>query len=174
MSTGSDTYHGDFMLMYYETVQPLFDFVSRRSGNNRDLAEDVTQETFLRAVTQWRAGSIPNNPIAWLQCVARNLLINHFERRSPGTIDPGVLDQILESTQTPTMDTAAIIQMGLAKMGRTKTELLEAYYFDGKAVGAIADELKISERAVEGRLRRSRRTLRKHLAGYLDISGGAA
>ena len=173
MSPSLDTYGEDFMLTYRETLVPLYDYILRRAGNNDALAEDVTQETYLRAVTQWRDGRIPDKPIAWLQFVARNLLINHFERKNPKAVDPATLDKILESHEAPNTDTAALIQMGLSRMGRARTRLLEAYYFDGKPVRTIADELDISERAVEGRLRRSRRVLRKHLAGFTDYSGGA-
>jgi DNA-directed RNA polymerase specialized sigma24 family protein len=38
--------------------------------------------------------------------------------------------------------------------------LIEAFHFDGKALAEIADELGISERAAEGRMRRVREALK--------------
>jgi DNA-directed RNA polymerase specialized sigma24 family protein len=36
--------------IYQATIDDLYGFVSRRCGGDRDLAEDLTQETWLRAV----------------------------------------------------------------------------------------------------------------------------
>ena len=82
---------GDVIGIYRETVQELYRFVSRRSGGSRELAEDVTQETYLRAVREWRSGRRPDVPLAWLQTVARNLLLNHYRRKTPRRNTRGVL-----------------------------------------------------------------------------------
>ena len=39
----------ELMGIYRETVEPLYRFVSCRVGASRELAEDITQETYLRA-----------------------------------------------------------------------------------------------------------------------------
>lgn len=169
-----DLYPDDFMRVYHQTVKPLYGYVSRRSGGCRELAEDVTQETYLRAVSQWRDGRIPENPEAWLKFVARNLLINHFERKNPRALDPATLERVLECTSEDERDAAALVHLGLARLGRARTRVLEAYYLEGKAVRTIAEEMNLSERAVEGRLRRSRHALRKQLNGHVDFSGDPA
>lgn len=65
---------------YQELVYPLYEYVSKRCGGDRNLAEDVTQETWLRAVENWQRKGMPEVPIAWLKTVARNLLVNYFRR----------------------------------------------------------------------------------------------
>jgi hypothetical protein len=40
--------------LYAETIDALYGYASRRCGGNRSLAEDVTQEVWLRAVREWR------------------------------------------------------------------------------------------------------------------------
>ena len=47
----------DIRHLYRDTIDDLYGFVSRRSGGDRALAEDVTQETWLRAVKAWRGGN---------------------------------------------------------------------------------------------------------------------
>jgi RNA polymerase sigma-70 factor (ECF subfamily) len=69
--------------IYDETIDQLYGYVSRRCGGDRALAEDVTQETWLRAVREWRAKGTPALPIAWLTAVARNLLLNELRKRQP-------------------------------------------------------------------------------------------
>jgi len=169
-----DCYAEDFLGIYRETVRPLYQFVSRRCGGDRGLAEDITQETFLRAVTYWREGHLPDSPLAWLHHVARNLLISHFRRRRPAAVDSATLDRMLDPNTSRAEEAAALVQAGFARLSGTHARVLEAYYLEGKAVRAIADELQLTERAVEGRLRRSRRALRKQLHGQVDFTGGVA
>src|ERR1700753_1811907 len=61
----------------------LYADVSRRCAGERELAQDVTQETWFRALRDWRARGVPPNPIGWLKTVARNLIVSHY-RRSVG------------------------------------------------------------------------------------------
>ena len=49
--------------IYGETIDALYGYVSRRCGGQRELAEDVTQETWLRAVRDWRRNGVPDNPL---------------------------------------------------------------------------------------------------------------
>ena len=66
---------------YRETIGSLYGYVSRNCGGDRTLAEDVTQETWLRAVREWRRTGLPDQPIAWLTAVARNLLVSYYRRQ---------------------------------------------------------------------------------------------
>jgi RNA polymerase sigma-70 factor, ECF subfamily len=52
--------------IYRDTIDPLYGYVSRRCGGVRELAEDVTQEAWLRAVRDWRRSGVPDNPMGWL------------------------------------------------------------------------------------------------------------
>jgi len=55
--------------------------LTRAFGAQRlELAEDVVQETFLRALRTWPAHGIPHNPGAWLGRVARNLAVDRLRR----------------------------------------------------------------------------------------------
>jgi RNA polymerase sigma-70 factor (ECF subfamily) len=152
---------------YRDSVHALYEFVSFRCGGDRTLAEDVTQEAWLRAVKAWRTQGPPDHPLAWLKTVARNLLSNHF-RRAPmislEALPPGWKGELSEDGDDWTgADHAALLSWGLARLRAPQARLLEAFHMEGKPVKAIATELGLSERAVEGRLRRARLKLRKHL-----------
>lgn len=47
-----------------------------------ELAEDVVQETLLKAMRDWPYHGVPENPAAWLHRVAKNLAIDQLRRRS--------------------------------------------------------------------------------------------
>jgi RNA polymerase sigma-70 factor, ECF subfamily len=153
----------DTVEVYRATIRPLYAYVSRRVGGDRALAEDLVQETWMRAIAAWRTRGLPNEPLAWLTLVARNLLVSHFRRYRPATFDPSAMD--IEAPQwTPeSPDQTVVVSWGIARLPPRHREVLEAFYFDGRSVREIAVERATSERAIEGRLRRARGRLRAQI-----------
>ena len=49
-----------------------------------ELAEDVVQETLLKAMRDWSYHGVPENPAAWLYRVAKNLAIDQLRRKARG------------------------------------------------------------------------------------------
>lgn len=152
---------------YREHVHALYAFVSRRCGGDRALAEDVTQEVWLRAVAEWRRKGLPDRPLAWLRTVARNLLVNYHRRIRPVSLDASPPQWDGQAPAGPlefeSTEQAALVNWGMSRLRPGQARLLEAFYFDGSKVAEIASDLGLSERAVEGRLRRARTALRRHL-----------
>ena len=161
----------ELIVVYRETVSRLYEFVSRRAGGSRELAEDVTQETYLRAATAWARSGLPDCPLAWLQTVARNLLLNHYRRRQPVPIDSMDIDTVLGSPASDGTDAAALVCWGLARLKTRHARVLEAFYIDERPVRSIAADFGVTERAVEGRLRRARLALKKLLSPHVGATG---
>lgn len=153
--------------IYRETIDPLYGYVSRRCGGDRDLAEDVTQETWLRAVRDWRINGLPVSPIAWLTRVARNQLLNELRARRSISIEAVPPVEILRSVDSGSMSESAsataVVTQALARLPETQSRLLEAFHFDRCRISQLAESMGVSERAVEGRLRRARESLRREL-----------
>jgi RNA polymerase sigma factor (sigma-70 family) len=124
----------------------------------------------MRALDDWSAKGVPNEPLAWLLHVSRNILVSHFRRIRPQQLEPAVIDLTGEDPRlaSSTPETAAVIGWGMAQLRRTHSDILEAFYFDEKSVREIADERSISERAVEGRLHRAREKLKRKLKRRLS------
>lgn len=149
-----------WLQIYRETVHPLYGYMARRTGGDRALTEDIVQESYLRALDSWKRKTVPDTPLAWLKQVARNILIDHLRRRkwdakagpdTPKSGDPRTPADEFESLE---------IFRAIASLGRKKARILEAFYYDGMSVREIASEMALSERAVEGLLRRARRSLK--------------
>ena len=161
----------EWMTIYRETVHALYGYLARRTGGIRELSEDIVQETYLRALENWKSKSVPDVPLAWLKRVAQNILIDHL-RRSKGTYKTG------SGGHPETADPASAdpiksldIFLAVSSLGGKKAKVLEAFYFDGISVREIADEMAISVRAVEGLLRRARKSLKSRLP-ELKTNGG--
>lgn len=168
----------ELTLLYRETIRPLYAYVSKRVGGDRSLAEDLVQEAWMRALDSWPRKGAPEEPLAWLQRVARNVLVSHFRRARPQPMDPAQIDLEDERFSPETPDAAAVVGWGMARLRRRQVDVLEAFYFEGKSVREIAGERRLSERAIEGRLRRARAKLRRKLERILqqppELLGGPA
>ena len=153
----------DIRRVYRETVDALYGYVSRRCDGDRELAEDVVSETWLRAVRVWREDGLPEKPLAWLSTVASRLLSNHRRRRSAESIDaPGrevAAPDAAERDERTGRRT--LVERALARLPLLQSRLLEAFHFERRSVAEIATTFGFSERAVEGRLRRARLNLRQ-------------
>ena len=56
--------------------------ISRQLGYEHvELAEDVVQDTLLKAVQHWEMNGIPENPQAWLYTTAKNRLLNVLRKK---------------------------------------------------------------------------------------------
>lgn len=161
--------------IYHNTLGAVYGMVSRLCRGDRALAEDVVQETWMRAIRDWRVSGIPDRPGAWLRVVARNLVLNELRRRVPISLE---LVEAIEPAASsnggaPRRDEVASLVAGaLAQLPPWQRRLLERFHFDRRTVAEIAASLGISERAVEGRLRRARQNLKKRLEAAVDAAGG--
>lgn len=153
--------------IYGDTIDALYGFASRRCGGVREVAEDITQETWLRAVRDWRAHGVPDNPIAWLTTVARNLILNQARRPEDIPIDAIAPDRILAALERDGADdsaeVASMVNGALARIPEPEARLLEAFHYERFKVAQLAEAYGTSERAIEGRLRRARERLRSEL-----------
>jgi RNA polymerase sigma-70 factor (ECF subfamily) len=149
-----------WLQIYRETVHPLYGYLARRTGGDRALTEDIVQESYLRALASWKHKTVPDTPLAWLKHVARNILIDHL-RRSKWDVKAGPAPYVDADHRTPADDFESLeIFRAIASLGRKRARILEAFYYDGMSVREIAGEMVLSERAVEGLLRRARQSLR--------------
>lgn len=59
----------------------LVAIISRYLGNHHvETAEDIVQETMLKATSYWEMNGVPDNPKAWLYTTAKNLSLNAIKR----------------------------------------------------------------------------------------------
>jgi RNA polymerase sigma-70 factor (ECF subfamily) len=163
----------ELVTVYRGTVEPLYAYISCRTGSDQELTEDTVQETYMRALSYWRRKGMPTVPLAWLKTVARNLLISHYRRVNPLPLNESIIDLSNEHWNIEKRDNAALLYFGLSHLKKEHARLIEAFYFDEKSVRAIAEEQGLSERAVEGRLRRARQKLKKYLSRYSPAEGGS-
>ncbi|OBH18479.1 sigma-70 family RNA polymerase sigma factor [Mycolicibacter terrae] len=150
--------------LYDEHAAVLWRYALRLTGD-RSRAEDVVQETLLRA---WQhpevIGDAERSPRAWLCTVARNLIID--ERRSAAFRNVvGVFDES-DTPEQPTrdeVDTALdrmLIADAMTHLSTDHQAVIERAYYRGWTTGQVAEDLGIAEGTVKSRLHYAVRALR--------------
>lgn len=167
-----------FRRIYHETVRVVYAYAARRCGGHRELAEDVTQEVWLRAVRDWRRNGAPDNPIGWLTTVARNLILNHQRRNEGVSLDSvsptEVLAAVENNTVSDSAEITALVSRALTRLPQAEAQLLESFHYDRFKMSQLAETHGVSERTIERRLKRARESLRRQLEITLKAERGIA
>ncbi len=160
-----------WLKIYRETVHPLYGYMAKRTGGIRELTEDIVQESYLRALNNWKRKSLPESPLAWLKRVAHNILIDFLrQKRWDKKVDLDRNPEIISRTSKDPYKSLELF-LAISSLGKKKAKIIEAFYYDGMSIKDIANSMRISERAVEGQLRRARQSL-KSLLPEIKTNGG--
>jgi RNA polymerase sigma-70 factor, ECF subfamily len=155
-------------MLYEEHAGPLLMFVLRLTGGDRQRAEDIVQETLLRA---WRnahrlgaQGQQSLRP--WLVTVARRIAID--DHRSVSARPPETYDRELESFPSTADDTDRVLQLmtvtdALRTLSQSHREILVETYFRGRTVPEAAEVLGLPLGTAKSRVYYALRALRTAL-----------
>ena len=115
-------------------------------------AEDLVQETFLKALVHIHDLRDPERVRPWLLQIARNLCINHHRRARPIQ----ALPKDLLAKPAPVHPELEQLQAALAQLPEEYGEAVSLYYLDSKNCAEVASALGISCGAARMRLSRGR------------------
>jgi len=171
----------DVAVWFDDALPRLFGYFITRVGGRVAIAEDLTQETMLAAVTSANSPTAPKAIMPWLYGIARHKLMDHYrkqerERRNfgqPVPDDDAHFDAVtalpdLNLESLPVRD--AVIET-LDLMAPRQRAALVLRYLDGCDVATTAAILGSSISATSSLLARARATFRHH---YLDRNGEAS
>ncbi|HEU0050764.1 MAG TPA: sigma-70 family RNA polymerase sigma factor [Patescibacteria group bacterium] len=87
-----------FAKFYDAYVERIYKFVFYRVGANKAVAEDLTQDIFLKAFEAFDRYDPSVSQVSWLYTIARNHLINEYAKRRPG-VDLEDIEGTLEASE---------------------------------------------------------------------------
>jgi RNA polymerase sigma-70 factor (ECF subfamily) len=167
-----------FRAVCQEHVPNLLGYVTRLTFGDRPAAEDVVQETLLRAWQHPETLTSERNSIRpWLFAVARNLVIDRRRARSKRPTQ--VNDAVLATTPTPINDldaalTSWTVQHALAKLSPDHRSVLVEVYYRGRGMGETAELLGVPVGTVKSRTYYALRALRLALQEAGEVAPGRA
>lgn len=152
--------------------EELFSFLWSAT-RDREAAEDLLQELFLRLIREERAGRMPERARPWLYRVASNLVIDRGRRLTTGR-------RWLERLVSPELDEAADarllrreragnLELALAQVSSDARValLMSGHGFSGAEIATAIGRSQLATRTL---MSRARVTVRRHL----EADGGAS
>ena len=159
---------GAFRVLFDRHAAGVRRFV-RDLGRDEGLADEVTQETFVRAHTRLATLRDDQRLRPWLLGIARRVLLEEVRRRRPR----GELDEVMAQAPSPESDLLAAEQVrmfraALGRLGAERRGVLLLQLDHELSYDEIAAVMGMSPAQVRNELHRGRQELRAHLATYFE------
>lgn len=160
----------DTVRVLYQTHGRLVFAVAYKVLGDGALAEEATQQTFIKA---WRSADKydPTRPLAaWLSTVARNVAIDLYRRerrqRSHANLDAAKLDLVTLPPSVEQISAVIEVRSALDELPDADRELIRLQHYDELTHAEIADHLAIPLGTVKSRSFRAHRRLAGLLAPF--------
>lgn len=154
-----------FAELYARYAGRVYAYCYRIMGD-RDEADDVYQETFIRFYESAQRVEEMTNVPGFLIKIARNLCLN-YRRNKKKTVE---FDDLQTVFQTKTQDGPEVLQLLTMALDMLPDDYREAFVlreYEGLSYGEIADIIDIPLPTVKIRIFRAKKKLRQFLTPYL-------
>ncbi len=169
-SMGNNLAFDELLHRHQKNVYNYIYFIIR----NRELAEDIFQETFVKAIMTIKQGRYTENGKfrAWIMRIAHNLIIDHFrQEKNENTVsNDGVeIDLLNDATLCESTVEDELVQsqimMDIRKLVTylpdSQREVLEMRYYKGLSFKEISEQKGVSINTALGRMRYAILNMRK-------------
>jgi len=167
--------------LYDRYFDRLYSLVFNQVDRNRDIAEDIVQETFLAALKSAKGFKGRSSAYTWLCSIAYHKVADHYRRQSRerkrmvSGIDVDTVDDVENPGRQPQPDsliesaeTRQVVNEALAKLPLDYRQVLILKYVEEMSVLEISQIMGRSPKSIEGLLTRSRKALQPHLSGLRE------
>ncbi|MCX6756896.1 MAG: sigma-70 family RNA polymerase sigma factor [Candidatus Nomurabacteria bacterium] len=159
-----------FEVIYQRLFSPLYRYTFSKC-RDIELTNDICQQTFLNFYKALPSYEPEKSPLAYLFTIAKRLLINHSEKKSPISFD----EKLFEITEDESIDIvneahirklAESINDYLPHLTNDEADVIRLYFygeFSYKEVGEITEKEEVYVRKIKERALKRLRILTKHL-----------
>lgn len=159
-----------FANIYLKYFNAVVHYFYSRNGQNSHAAEDLAQETFMRALGSIDSFQITNSSyLTYLLRIAHNILVNFFRDFKECKID-SIEDcsegAIISRYKAELLNTEAELETALLVLSYEERQATKLKYQEGLSIREIACILNKSENAVKLNLSRARKKLKKTILEY--------
>lgn len=163
MSTGEMEKLFDELFTLY--VDQIFRFCCVKVSN-KELAEDLTQETYMRLWNLLKNGNEMTNPHSLLYTIAHNLIKDWYKRKKPLPLEPLLENGFDPPDADPSPEDYAThreLLKGIAELSEEDQTVITLRYLEGLDPKDIGEILNESPNTISVRLNRAKKRLEAHL-----------
>jgi len=161
----------DLAILVQRHHSPLLGFLYRMTGGDRALAEDLAQETFLRALRSIQQYKYPRPFKPWLYMIATNLTRDYFKRaemRHTMSMSEQLEDAVGQRELTPEdalvwSDAAQRVALAIKNLPDHQREAVVLRYYQELSLAEIAVILDVPLGTVKSRISLGLKRLRETL-----------
>ena len=157
-------YDGSLDDLYTASYRRLVAQLYAVTGNRQE-AEDVVQEAFMRAMGRWDDVRTYDNAEAWLRTVALNLARSRFRRAVRGVA--ALVKHGVPHEETELSPDHVALMSAMKALPEAQREALVLHHFAGLSVDEVAASVGAPSGTIKARLSRGRAALAGSL-GSLD------
>lgn len=163
-------------------LKTVYNFVLRQSGEEA-VAEDVTQETFIKAWKSLKKFDPKRRFLTWLLAIARNTFLDQLKKKNPVAFSEleredgsnPVADSLEDSAPLPSelferKDLAAQVERALSELPAGQREVVHLHYLGQLTFAEIGEISGEPLHTVKSRHFRAMAELRKRLVGSGEIA----
>lgn len=164
---------GAFESWYRRTFPRVFGYLLSRCGNDRTLAEELSQQTFVAAINQRARYDGRSDAVTWLCGIARHKLADHFreverQERRQMRLEVRQIRVEGDNIHRPGLDDRAAIADALRSLPAAQRAVLAFVVLDGLAVAEAGRLMGKSVAATQSLLHRAREGFRRAYQGELS------
>ncbi|WP_231460020.1 MULTISPECIES: sigma-70 family RNA polymerase sigma factor [unclassified Pedobacter] len=168
--------NSEFSLKTASVAPELLSFAMRFTNNNED-AQDLLQDTLVKAYTYQAQFDHQTNLKAWLYTIMRNTFINNYRRKLKTYALINQRDEIsyseLSYSASKNLAEGSLV---LKDVRKALNQIPEAYaipfirHFEGYKYFEIAEELNMPIGTVKTRIHLARKMLKEYLQSYAKVA----
>jgi len=153
--------------LYRDYRLPILRYLERLVSS-REMAEDLCQETFIKALRGWEQHDPTASARSWLYRIATNTAYDELRRRrrTPSTsLNDTKEEPLASSSFAPSLDERDTIQDALRQLPARYRMPLLLHIYGGYPLEVIAATLGWKLGTVKSRMHRAREQFRQHYRG---------
>lgn len=162
------TKYEQFKTHYTEHMPKVYRYVFFRVNKDKDTAEDLVSEIFLKALEKFETFDSEGSFTAWIFGIAKNHLIDHYRRNKQNVsldeIENIVPDKSNIKTETDEIIDSEHLQRAMETLSEDKKELIRLRYFSEYSFKEIAEIVGKDEIALRVSIHRTLKELKEKLS----------
>lgn len=148
-----------------DVAPTVFGFLYARVGADREVAEDLLQETLLEVVKSAPDFRGDSSVSTWMCAIARRRLARHYERERKAAVVESRLRLVTDGDDTTqALERRDEVARALGRLPAVHRQVLVLKYLDQQSVQQIGAELARSPVQIQSLLQRAREGLKRELA----------